>query len=157
MKYDPSIHSKNKLGAVLHALVVPMLPTGAQIQSQGVVHLKLLGDSYVNGTLIGCVSPTLGPGIIKAVKQQPTEPSYSQSGNPWFHLDVVPAADGKSATLMAGKVKVAVCYLAPDAEIVSTDEKPDAVPDATGDDGESDNDDNDDNDLSAKDSDPKVN
>lgn len=113
--------SKERLGGVGMIPIVPMMPVAAQVSAQtGMLHIKLLGDSYVRAGL-----PTFHPGAYKAtveaIKACPTAPSWSGSGTPYYVLTVEPQPDGQSAILKAGAVVIGRIAVYPEAEIISVD------------------------------------
>jgi hypothetical protein len=114
--------SRERLGMVGMVPVVPVMPTGAQVSAQtGMMHVKLIGESYVRASL-----PTIAPGVFKtvveAIKACPQVPSLSGSGSLYFKLDVEPQADGASAILRAQGVVVGRIAVFPEVDIVSVDE-----------------------------------
>jgi hypothetical protein len=122
MSHDPTIHSKDKLGAVGSVPLLPMMPTAAQVFSPVQVHYRLLGESYVVG-ILPSVPPSKIKAVLAAVKAIPaTDPSYSGSGTLYRALVVVPSADGRTFTVLAGETVIGIGLVDPTAEIVSTDE-----------------------------------
>lgn len=122
MSYDPKTHSKARLGAIGAVPALPMMPIAAQVaKATGMVHYKLMGESYVRGGL-----PSMHPAsyqtIVQAIQAQPLEASWSGSPSPYYHLDVEPSPDGYSCLLKAGGVTVGRVAVFADAEIVSVDQ-----------------------------------
>jgi hypothetical protein len=114
--------SRERLGMVGMVPVVPVMPTGAQVSAQtGMLHLKLIGESYVRASL-----PTIAPGVYKtvvdAIRACPQVPSLSRSGSLYFKLEVEPQADGQSAILKAQGVVIGRVAVYPEADIISVDE-----------------------------------
>jgi hypothetical protein len=121
-EYDPTVHSKNKLGAVGGVPYLPMMPTGAQVLNPWQVHYKLMGDSYVKGQLPS-VPPASLKTVVAAIKALPNDdPSYSHSGTAYKRLSIEPHADGRTFTLKAGETAIGIGLVDPNAPIVSTDE-----------------------------------
>ena len=119
--YDAAKHSKARLGVAGNVPCVPVMPVAAQISAMtGMLHLKLMGDSYVRATM-----PSVTPGAyietVQAIKALPLEPSYSGSPSQYYRLDVVPDPNGFSAVLKAGSVVIGRVAVFGDAEIVSAD------------------------------------
>lgn len=125
-----------KLGHVGTIPIVNMLPTGAQVNGWGYLHLQLMGGSYVSGSIRGAVPINKGTTVQLALKAAPKEPSYSGSGKDYVKLDVKPLTE-TTFSLMAGDVEVCKGMIDPDYQIASSDEHPDAQqddPDADDDD-----------------------
>ena len=130
-EYDPATHSKARLGMAGAVPVVPVMPTGAQVSAQtGMLHLRLLGESYVRAGLPS-VTPQSYKKVVKAIRACSTEPSYSGTGSEYFRLNVEPlhapgSAGFMGARLWAGAIGygVVVGFVAvwADAEIVSADQ-----------------------------------
>lgn len=114
--------SKNKLGHIGAIPVVPMLPLAAQVNSWGNLHLRLMGDSYVTGSLRGAITPARFKVVKAAIDAQPKEPTYSGSGTKYHALTIVPDPGGKTCDLMAGETKLCAIVIDPEFQIISTDE-----------------------------------
>jgi len=100
---------------------VPVMPTEARVNAYtGMLHLKLLGDSYVRASL-----PTIPPAdyvaTVAAIKACPQVPSLSGSGNPYFLLTIEPQPDRQSCILKAGEVVVGRVAVYPEVPIISVD------------------------------------
>lgn len=123
MTYDPKVHSKNKLGMGTMIPMAPMVPTAAQMNGIGVIHLRLMGESYLTTTIRNCVAPVRIKEVLSAVKSQPDEISYSGSDSLYKVLDIVPPVEGSNLVeLRAGKVLVCKVLIDPAMDIVSSDE-----------------------------------
>jgi hypothetical protein len=121
MTYDPDAHSKARLGMAGMVPVVPVMPSAAQVSREtGMLHLRLLGDSYIRAGL-----PSLAPAsyksIVDAIQAQPLEPSWSGTGSQYYVLEVEPDPSGLRAVLKAGPVVVGSVAVFNDADIVSAD------------------------------------
>lgn len=122
MAYDPAVHSKHKLGHIGTIPVTPTMPIAGQVGAGGALHLRLMGDSYVTGTLRGAIPINRAKAIGKAIAAGQREPSYSGSSSEYVRLETVPAEDGRTCELRCGGVKVATVYVDPSHQIMSTDE-----------------------------------
>jgi hypothetical protein len=119
--YDAKQHSKDRLGAAGIIPAVPMMPTEAQISCQtGMMHLRLMGTAYVRVGLPS-IHPAQYQGVVKAIKAQPQEPSWSGSPSPYYHLDVEPAGEA-FCILKAGGVTIGRVAVFDGADIVSPDQ-----------------------------------
>src|SRR5258705_6932649 len=92
--YNQTEHSKLRLGAVGHIPVVPMMPVAAQVSvMSGMLHLKFDGGVYVR-TGLPSLTPNTYATVVKAIKSQPTEQSYSLSPSQYYVLSVAPDPSG---------------------------------------------------------------
>lgn len=124
--YDAKQHSKDRLGAAGIVPAVPMMPTEAQISCQtGMLHLRLMGTAYVRVGLPS-IHPAQYQSVVKAIKMQPQEPSWSGSPSPYFHIDVEPAGDS-FAILKAGTMTIGRVAVFDGADIVSPDQVHEAM------------------------------
>jgi len=113
--------SKERIGGVGMVPVVPVMPTAAQVSAQtGMMHLRLMGDSYVRASLPS-FHPASYHAIVTAIRGCPVEPSWSGSGAPYFQVTLEPQADGQSAVIKAQGVTVGRIAVYPEADIVSVD------------------------------------
>lgn len=146
--YDKSVHSKNKLGIVGHVPVSPFAAIAAQIKiSDGSLHLRVMGDSYITGHMRGAIPPSRIKATMLAIQACPQEPSYSGSDSQYHRLEV--AGDGATGvqTLMAGETEVCKVVIDPAWTIISSDEPlADQIDGDDGDDGDGDGDSPDDED-----------
>lgn len=122
-KYDPTVHSKSKLGLGTMVPVAPMVPTAAQMNAIGMLHLRLMGESYITTTIRNCVPPARIKEVLKAVKAQPDEMSYSGSDSLYKALEVAAIeAEPNVIRLQAGAVLVCKIFIDPTMDLVSSDE-----------------------------------
>lgn len=108
-------------------VVVPLMPEQAQMRG-GYLHLMAMGQ-YFSGSAHGCMvveTPEQVAALKAALKAAPQEPTYSGSGSLYTQLSVVPDADGKGFSLMAGDVQVLRGIVDPTVKILSGDEDPKA-------------------------------
>lgn len=131
MGYDAQKHSKARLGAVGLVPALPMMPIAAQVsQATGMVHLRLMGDSYVRCSLPS-IHPASYPAIVTAIRGCPTEPSYSGSPSVYYVIGVEPTAGGHYAILKAGAVTIGRVAVFPEADIVGQDDLDEAMKQAS--------------------------
>lgn len=136
MAWDPAIHSKSKLGMAMHCLLVPTMPTEAQVSKYGQIHLRLGGLAYLTALPHALAPISQGLKLKAAMKDLPKEGSYSNSGAEYYKCTVKPSADGRTFELMAGDVRFCMGLVDSSAEIVSSDEKPEDQMDDADDDAD---------------------
>lgn len=88
--YDPTKHSTNKMGLAIHALIVPDVPTGAQVSLEsGIMHVQVLGGLYLGVYKpVACLLPEDWKPAVEAMPTLPDEDSYSGSGSVYKRLHV---------------------------------------------------------------------
>lgn len=119
-------YSQNKLGIVGTLPITPMLPIAAQVKlSMGLpLHLRLMGDGYVTGTLMTSLPIGKAKQIKAALEAAPVEQSYSGSPTQYRQLTVKQLSD-TSFALYAGDVELCKGVIDPAYQIMSSDEPPD--------------------------------
>lgn len=122
MAWNKAEHSKAKIGIALKRIVVSIMPSAAQANKFGMLHLRLIGDSYITVHLRETFDPALGKAIYEALMACPDEPSYSQSGNHWKQLVVEPSESGQLARILAGQQVITVCQIDSNSPLISSDE-----------------------------------
>lgn len=125
---EEKAYSTKKLGATGTIPVLPMLPVGAQISAWGgKVHYQMdASGHYLNGRL-PMFSLSKAKAVTAAIKAQPKEPSYSETGSHYYRLDVCADPDHADRFLVkAGELSIGYGIIDPSVEIVSTDESLDS-------------------------------
>lgn len=127
MGYDAKQHSKDRLGSAGMIPALPMMPIAAQVScATGMVHYRLMGDSYVRGGLPS-VHPASYQAVIAAIKGCPVEPSYSGSPSPYYKIEVDEGDNGQYAILKAQGVVIGRVAVFASADIVSAEDIGDAT------------------------------
>jgi hypothetical protein len=120
MSDDTKQFSQARLGIAGMVPVVPIMPTAAQVSvGTGMMHI-MMGGGYVRASL-PAIPPASYKATVAAIRSQPTGPSFSGTGNPYYILEVIPDPTGTSCVLKAGEVVVGRIAVFADSEIVSVD------------------------------------
>lgn len=135
--YDPTKHSKNKLGMAVHAIILPALPIAAQVSLEsGIFHVMMEGGVYVGVYKpIACLLPEDFKGAQDVIPTLPDEPTYSGSGSQYKRLSIELGLGvseghytgaGPAAYIRGGEggPVMARVYVDPTCPVASTDEDP---------------------------------